>query len=59
MNTIIFKIYKINENNETIHDKDYSFNIDEKLSDIKKLILKAIFVCFTFIFIILESILIF
>ena len=43
MNTIIFKIYKINENKETIYDKDYSFNVDERLVDIKKLILKESF----------------
>ena len=43
MNTIIFKIYKINENKETIYDKDYSFNVDERLADIKKRILKESF----------------
>lgn len=42
-NTVIFKIYILNENNESIEDKEYIFNLNEKIIDIKNKILKDTF----------------
>lgn len=43
MNTVIFKIYKLNDTNEVIEDSDYTFNLDDKIIDIKNMILKKTF----------------
>jgi len=42
-NTVTFKIYLINENGKTSENKDYIFNINEKIIDIKNKILKDTF----------------
>jgi hypothetical protein len=42
-NTVTFKIYLIDENDEKIENKEYIFNINEKIIDIKNKILKDIF----------------
>ena len=42
-NTVTFKIYLKNENNEIINDMDYVFNINEKIVDIKTKILTNTF----------------
>ena len=41
-NTVVFKIYKLKEN-ESIFDKEYTFPLNNKLMDIKKEILKISF----------------
>lgn len=41
--TVLFKIYILNENNITSEDKTYEFNLNEKIIDIKKKILKTTF----------------
>ena len=41
-NTVVFKIYKLKEN-ESIFDKEYTFPLNNKLMDIKKEILKINF----------------
>jgi hypothetical protein len=42
-NTVIFNIYKINTENERVMDNSYSFNLNEKIIDIKNKILKDSF----------------
>lgn len=42
-NTVIFNIYKINNENEKVLDNSYSFNLNEKIIDIKNKILKDTF----------------
>ena len=42
-NTVIFKIYTLNDNNETVEDKEYVFNLTDKIIDIKNKILKDTF----------------
>ena len=42
-NSVIFKIFVIGENNEHIEDKEYIFNLNEKIIDIKNKILKDTF----------------
>ena len=42
-NTVTFKIYIKNENNENIENKEYIFNLNECIIDIKKKILKDTF----------------
>lgn len=43
MNTVIFKIYINNETNKMIENKTYTFNLNEKIIDIKKKIIKDTF----------------
>lgn len=43
MSTVTFKIYKLNNKNEPIEDNNYIFNLDNKIVDIKNMILKKTF----------------
>lgn len=42
-NTVVFNIYKINTENQKVLDNSYSFNLNEKIIDIKNKILKDTF----------------
>lgn len=42
-NTVVFNIYKINTENQKVLDNSYSFNLNEKIIDIKNKILKNTF----------------
>lgn len=42
-NTVIFKTYILNENNESIEDREYIFKLTDKIIDIKNKILKDSF----------------
>jgi hypothetical protein len=42
-NNVVFKIYINNGNNEHVFDKDYTFNLNDKIIDIKNKILKDSF----------------
>jgi hypothetical protein len=42
-NTVLFKIFILNENNESIEDREYIFDLTDKIIDIKNKILKESF----------------